>query len=125
MHAERARKKQGFVELKKDLNLENALTLKRLLEEHFKTVKSVSFYAEKMNVSPKTLNQTTLKIFGKSPKSIIDERVILECKRLLVHSNMSIKEIAFHLGFEEPTNFNKYFKKHLSTTPAHFREKYR
>lgn len=124
LHAERERKKQGFIELKKDIHLEYALQLKDLLDKHFIKHKSVGFYADAMNISPKRLNHTTTKIYGKTPKNIIDERILLECKRLLVHTNENIKEIAYSLGFEEPTNFIKYFKKHTNETPVEFREKY-
>lgn len=124
LHSERERKKQGFVELEKDTNLELALIFKDLLESNFIQHKNVGFYANKMNISTKRLNQTTSKIFGKSPKNIIDNRVLLECKRLLAHTNNSVKEISYSLGFEEPTNFIKYFKKHTNETPISFSQKY-
>ncbi len=124
LHSERERKKQDFVELEKDMNLEYALIFKDLLEHNFIEHKNVGFYATKMNISTKRLNQTTSKTFGKSPKNIIDDRVLLECKRLLAHTNESVKEIAYSLGFEEPTNFIKYFKKHAGETPNSFSEKY-
>lgn len=124
LHSERQRKKQGFVELEKDKDLEYALLFKELLEHHFIQHKNVGFYANKMNIPSKRLNQTTSKIFGKSPKNIIDDRVLLECKRLLAHTNDSVKEIAYSLSFEEPTNFIKYFKKHTGETPNSFSRKY-
>ena len=80
--------------------------------------------AKKINVSEKRLNQATSKVLDKSPKELIDDRILLESKRLLVHGNKSIKEIGFELGFEEPTNFIKYFRKHIGKTPMEFREKY-
>ena len=70
------------------------------------------------------MNQATSKVLGKSPKELIDDRILLEAKRLLVHGNKSIKEIGFELGFEEPTNFIKYFRKHIGKTPMEFREGY-
>ncbi|MEN9701160.1 MAG: hypothetical protein RIR55_475, partial [Bacteroidota bacterium] len=77
-----------------------------------------------MAVSEKKLNKSTLKVLGKSPKVLIDERVVLEAKRLLAHTTSSIKEIGFELGFDEPTNFIKYFRKHVASTPIDFRSKY-
>jgi len=70
------------------------------------------------------LNKATSQILDKTPKQLIDERILLEAKRLLVHSNSTIKEIAFILGYEEPTNFIKYFRKHTQNTPSDFREQY-
>lgn len=124
LHSERERRKQGFIELKKDADLEYALLLKDLLNRHFIRHKKVGFYAAEMHISTKRLNQTTSRIFGKTPKNIIDDRVMLECKRLLVYTSRSVKEVAYLMGFEEPTNFIKYFKKHTGKTPVEFREKY-
>ena len=61
----------------------------------------------------------------KTPKQIIDERIVLESKRLLVHSSMAIKEVAYELGYDEPTNFVKYFRKHTALTPSEFREQFK
>ena len=124
LHSERERKKQGFIELKKDNNLELALLFKTLLDDNFVNHKKVSFYCQQMHLTPKRLNQATSKVFGKTPKNIIDSRVLLESKRLLAHTNESIKEIAFLLGFEEPTNFIKHFKKHTNKTPVEFRAEF-
>ncbi|MEP3836003.1 MAG: helix-turn-helix domain-containing protein [Algibacter sp.] len=124
LHSERERRKQDFIELKKDANLEQALYFKTLLDDNFITQKRVSFYCQQMHLTPKRLNQATSKIFGKTPKNIIDDRVLLESKRLLAHTSESIKEISFSLGFEEPTNFIKYFKKHTNKTPVEFRAEF-
>ena len=59
-----------------------------------------------------------------SAKELIDERVVLEAKRMLVHTSNSIKEIGFDLGFDEPTNFIKYFRKHEEKTPIEFRKSF-
>ncbi|MFL9483242.1 AraC family transcriptional regulator [Chitinophagaceae bacterium LWZ2-11] len=122
--ADREKRMKGFVEIKKGADLDHTLSFKDLLDDHFKTLKSVNGYAQKLHVSEKRLNQATSKVLGKTPKELIDERVLLEAKRLLSHSSESIKEISFDLGFEEPTNFIKYFKKHVTQTPVEFREYY-
>lgn len=100
------------------------MLFKDLLEIDFKTQKQVTYYSQKIIITEKRLNQSTTKILGKSPKEIIDDRVMLEAKRILAHTAESIKEIAYYLGFEEPTNFIKYFKKHTAQTPLEFREKH-
>ena len=64
------------------------------------------------------------KILGSTPKKIIDDRIMLEAKRLLAHSSESVKEISYSLGFDEPTNFVKYFRKHHLSTPIEFRESF-
>ena len=124
LYSERERRKQDFIEIKPDANLDYALVLKRLLDANYVQHKKVSFYCKQMNVTSKRLNQATSKIFGKTPKEIIDDRVLLATKRLLVHTNESVKEIAFSIGFEESTNFVKYFKKHTNKTPVEFRSEF-
>ncbi|TYB74043.1 AraC family transcriptional regulator [Bizionia myxarmorum] len=124
LNSERERRNQNFIEIKKDDDFDYALILKDLLDINFINHKKVSFYSQKMHLTSKRLNQATTKIFGKTPKEIIDERVLLESKRILAHTNESIKEIAFSLGFEEPTNFIKYFKKHTDKTPVEFRTEF-
>lgn len=123
LHAERRKREENFVELKKDANLDYVMLFKNLIEQHYKSQKQVSYYAKEMFISEKRLNQATSKLFGKTSKEIINDRVMLEAKRILAHTNESVKEICYSLGFEEPTNFIKYFKKHSAITPTEFREK--
>ncbi len=122
LHAERERRKQDFTEVKKGPDLDNLILFKELLEKQYRTEKQVGNYAREMNITDKRLNQATSKVLGKSPKQMIDERLMLEAKRLLAHTTESVKEIGFELGFDEPTNFVKYFKKHQNSTPIEFRE---
>ncbi|MFT2008710.1 helix-turn-helix domain-containing protein [Pontibacter sp. 13R65] len=122
--AERERRKQDFTELKKGPDLDYTILFRDLVEADFRQLKQVNGYASKLSVTEKRLNQATTVILGKSPKSIIDERVMLEAKRLLAHTNDSIKEIGYSLGFQEPTNFIKFFRKHNRSTPVEFREQF-
>jgi len=122
LHSDRERRKQNFTEIKKGANLDYVMLFKDLIENQFPKQKLVSNYAEQLRVTEKRLNQATSKILDKSPKQMIDERIMLEAKRLLAHTSESVKEIGFALGFDEPTNFIKYFRKHHSSTPVEFRE---
>lgn len=122
MLSERERRQQDFTEIKKGADLDYVVLFKDLLEDQFKKQKQVNSYSGQLSVTEKRLNQATSKVLGKTPKQMIDERVMLEAKRLLAHTNESIKEIGFALGFDEPTNFIKYFKKHHKSTPVEFRE---
>lgn len=119
--AERERRKQNFIEIKKGADLDYVLLFRDLIEDQFKTNRQVSRYASQISITEKRLNVATTKVLGKSPKEMIDERVLLEAKRLLAHTTESIKEIGFSLGFDEPTNFIKYFRKHQKVTPLEFR----
>jgi AraC-like DNA-binding protein len=123
LHAERERRKQDFTEIKKGADLDYVMLFKDLLETGYKSQKQVNNYAKQILITEKRLNQATTKVLGKSPKEIIDDRIMLEAKRTLAHTTESVKEIGYNLGFEEPTNFIKYFKKHSKFTPTEFREK--
>lgn len=121
LQAERELKRQGFQELKPGIYLDYLLKFKELLEQEFREEKSVKIYASKLNLSQKQLHKATTTIMDKTPKQIINERILLEAKRLLIHSNQSVKEIAYELGYDEPTNFIKFFRKYIHTTPSLFR----
>ncbi|MEA5427971.1 helix-turn-helix domain-containing protein [Arcicella lustrica] len=123
LYSERERRKQNFTEINKSADLDYVMLFKDLLEKDYKNKKQVNYYAKEIIITEKRLNQATTKVLGKSPKEIIDDRIMLEAKRILAHTNESIKEIGYNLGFEEPTNFIKYFKKHSQFTPTEFREK--
>lgn len=123
--SEREKRSQGYKEVGVCSNLEYLLSFKTLLENRFKSDKLVSKYAVELNISEKRLNKATGSILGKTPKEMIAERVLLEAKRLLVYSELAVKEVAYDLGFEEATNFIKYFRKQTGKTPSDFREYYR
>lgn len=93
-----------------------------LLEKDFRKTQKVNHYAEHLNITYNGLSRYTADYCGKTPKEIIVERVILETKRLLANTKMPVKEIAYNLGFDEPTNMIKYFKKYAGLTPAAFRQ---
>ncbi|MEI6142194.1 MAG: helix-turn-helix transcriptional regulator [Mariniphaga sp.] len=120
--AERDKRKQGFTELKKGPDLDYTLLFRDLLESSYTRLKSVNDYAKIICISEKRLGQATDKILGKLPKEIINDRILLEAKRLLVHTNLSIKEIGQNLGFDDPTYFVRFFKKNTRTTPVEFKE---
>ncbi|AUI66011.1 MULTISPECIES: helix-turn-helix domain-containing protein [Glaesserella] len=97
---------------------------RQLLEQHFRSKHQVQFYAEQLACTEKTLGSACLAHTGLPAKTVINQRLLLEAKRLLVHTQQSIKQIALQLGFEEATHFNKFFKKYEGTTPKGFREGY-
>jgi AraC-like DNA-binding protein len=98
---------------------------KRMIEKNFMQIKSVSEYAGMLNISSGHLNDTVNHITGKTASELIHERVLLESKRLLYHSSKSVKEIAHHLNFDDPSYFAKFFKNHANLTPDSFRQQIR
>lgn len=124
LQAEREMHKQGFNKLKSSPSLDILLQFNEMLEKQFRKEKSVKEYAAQLNLSEKQLHKITTSLLDKTPKQHIDERVLLEAKRLLSHSTQSVKEVAYELGYDEPTNFIKYFRKHTDSTPADFRNQF-
>ena len=92
-----------------------------MLEQHYNSAPQVAYYCQSLNVTEKRLQTATRNILDQSPKEIIKDRIVLEAKRLLVYSSDSVKEISFRLGFDEPTNFTKFFKKSTGKSPMDFR----
>lgn len=92
------------------------------LEQGLETSRSVEHYARLAKVTPRALNRLTLRHLGAGAKETIDARVVLELKRLLAYSDLSVKELSARFAFDEPTNLVKFFKLHVGTTPQRFRE---
>jgi AraC family transcriptional activator of pobA len=84
-------------------------------------LKSASDYAERMAVHVNHLNAMVKEVTGKSTTAHINERLVMEAQLLLAHTDWGVGEIAYSLGFEYPTYFNNFFKKHTSLTPLTFR----
>lgn len=93
-----------------------------LVDMHYKTKRKVSDYAEMLFKSPKTLSNLFSIYNQKSPQQIILDRLALEAKRLLQFTAKQNQEIAFELGFNDPTHFSKFFKKMTKMTPSEYRD---
>ena len=104
--------------------LSKFLAFQELVEEHCFENKKVSFYANKMAVTTKTLSNVTQSIIHKSAKSFINDIVIIQSKRLIINSQDSLTEISYQVGFDEPSNFFKYFTKYAGISPSQFRTTY-
>jgi len=91
-----------------------------LVEQHFLTDTKVGDYAAKLFVSAGHLNDVVKEMTGNNAKTIIDERRVLEAKRLLFWTQLPIREIGWKIGFEDPAYFTRFFKKHTGMLPAKF-----
>ncbi len=98
---------------------------KQLLTENMLTIKQPAAYAALLNISESYLNETLKKTTGSSVTYLITNAVILEAKRLLYYSGLSVKEIAHELGYEDHTYFSRLFKKVTEMTPLEFKAIYR
>lgn len=99
--------------------------LKRFVEEiqlHYKTERSISFYASQLAVTPKYLSNVVYEVSGRHAHEWINTLVTAECKSLLQTSNLTIKEICVSLNFANQSFFTKYFKQHTGMSPKEFRQ---
>lgn len=95
---------------------------KLLIEKKITKTRDAKVYAFELSITYKKLNDVCKEIVKTTAKSFIDRYVILESKRMLVTTSLSVKEIAYTIGFDELTNFTKFFKKHTRKTPSQFRK---
>ena len=93
------------------------------VEENYEKNLSVAQYADLMAITPNHLTQTVSRLTGKSSSQIIKAKQILEIKRLLVHTNLSVTEIASRLNFPDQSYFAKFFKRETGSSPLQYRLK--
>lgn len=92
------------------------------VNEHFRELREVGDYASLLHISAGHLSEVIKLQSGKPAIKHIHERMILEARRLLVHTASSLKEIAFDLGFADASYFNRFFKRETGATPADYRD---
>lgn len=94
-----------------------------LVEGHYTKHHDVAFYAAKLNRSPKTLSNLFSLASERKPLTIIHDRIMLHARRQIVYTKLSIKEIAYGLGFEDIQTFSRFFKNRQGISPVQYREK--
>lgn len=95
---------------------------KKLVDKNFIKERQVQFYAGQLGICPNYLNVLTRKFIGKSALDMINERTILEIKRMLLRPDLTISEIAYRLGFNELSYFSRFFRLKTGMTPHKFRD---
>lgn len=93
------------------------------IEAHLRLGLTVAQYAKTLNVTPAQLRAATLEVTGKPPVRVLDERILLEAKRTLTYTNMTIAETAYSLGFSDPAYFSRFFSKLAGESAAAFRKR--
>jgi AraC family transcriptional activator of pobA len=96
-------------------------TLKRLVEENFRKERQIGFYAGRLAMTSDRLNDHVKRAAGVTAGHLIRQRVLTEAKRELVFTGRAIHEIAYELGFADPSHFARFFRKQTGLTPQDFR----
>ncbi|SFS78916.1 AraC-type DNA-binding protein [Mucilaginibacter polytrichastri] len=105
-----------------DIHQKRVYEFLMLLESNYLQVRNTDFYAGKLGISSKRLNQILKEKLDKTGMQLIHDRIILEAKRLIIHSESTIKEIAYDLGFSDRPYFSRFFKKQTGQTPDAFQK---
>ena len=95
---------------------------RELVEARYREETRVAAYADSLGVTAKRLRLACLRASGAAPLRIIQDRVLVEAKRLMLYSNMTVAEIAYYLGFDDPAYFTRFFSKRCGVSPRQFRK---
>ena len=94
---------------------------RRLIEVHFRSHRSVQTYAAQLGASESRLRRACLAVTGQSPVAAVHLRMLVEAERLLRYTTMTISQVAYHLGFEDPAYFSRFFSRFKRCSPRAFR----
>ncbi|MFD0965197.1 AraC family transcriptional regulator [Pseudofulvibacter geojedonensis] len=120
IHAVRIKKEHHIIKDDSGSRLFKDFSL--LVEQNFKQLHSITDYANRLGVSPKSLSKHFQKLGTTTPSAFLKNRIILEAKRELFYTNKTVKEIAFYLGFNDPAYFTRFFTKATKKSPLQFKK---
>ena len=92
------------------------------VEQHYLSNSDVAFYAEQLDISPRYLAQITRRMSSRSPKAVIDERLVHEAEVLLNTTDMTVQQIAYRLGFSSQAHLSKFFRKMRGVSPSYYKK---
>ncbi|MEA5427868.1 helix-turn-helix domain-containing protein [Arcicella lustrica] len=113
-----------LAETEQHLDVQFLRKFSKLVEQHYKTHHTVADYADMLSITPKNLSKKIGLLSKDTPNDIIKNRIILESKRLLAHTSLSVKEIAYSLNYEDDAYFVRFFTKNTGTSPTSFRKQF-
>lgn len=114
--------KKEFQVEKNDLETKLFKDFSLLVEHHFKSIHSVTEYAKRLGISPKSLAKHFQKVGVDTPSKVVKNRIVLEAKRQLLYSDKSVKQIGYDLGFNDAAYFTRFFTKLVSKSPLQFKK---
>jgi len=122
---ELARLAPAPVDVPRDRAARHAGRFLELVDRHFREERRLSFYAGRLGITPTQLNRVCRRVLGRRAHEVLEERVLLEARRWLVYSAMDVGEIAFCLGFPDPSSFSRFFRRRAGEPPAAWRARMR
>lgn len=111
-------------QIQRSMKCKSAFSLsefREVLEQNYRAEQKVSFYADRMKMTPARFNRYCKKLSGQTASALIRARILLEAKRLLAFSHLSIAEIGYELSFQDPAYFSRFFSRETGFTPQDFR----
>ncbi|GGH14981.1 helix-turn-helix domain-containing protein [Mucilaginibacter phyllosphaerae] len=99
-------------------------TFSKMVDVHYSRCHTVAEYADMLNITPKALNKRITRYSSATPNEIIKNRIMLEAKRLLAHTPLSVKEVGYKLGYDDPNYFVRLFTSQSGISPLSFRQQY-
>ena len=120
IHSVRVKKERHII--KDDFQTKLFKDFSLLVEQNYKTLHSVTDYANRLGVSPKSLTKHFQKTGSQAPSDFIKKRIVLEAQRQLIYTDDSVKHIAYDLGFNDSAYFTRFFKKATSKSPLQFKK---
>lgn len=123
IHSVRVKKELHIIKNDEETKLFKDFSL--LVNQNFKTLHSVTDYANRLGVSPKSLTKHFQKIGFQKPSDFIKNRIVLEAKRQLIYTDDSVKQIAYDIGFNDSAYFTRFFKKATLKSPLQFKKDYK
>ncbi len=120
IHSVRIKKENHIIKEDSETKLFKDFSL--LVEQNFRKLHTVTDYAIRLGISPKSLTKHFQKIGIQTPSDFIKNRIILEAKRQLIYSSEAVKHIAFDLGFNDPAYFSRFFTKATGKSPLQFKK---
>lgn len=124
IQVQRMGKRECNVQLQPSNNIHRTFVkFRQMIENNYRHMHTAKEYANCMNITTKTLYNNVIDVAHITPLQMIDNRIVLEAKRLLRHTSLKVKEIAYQLGFEDSSYFVKFFKKQAGCLPLDFRDR--
>lgn len=117
-------KKEDYI-IKDDTETKLFKDFSTLIDLNFKKEHSVTYYGERLGLSPKSISKHFQKIGANTPSDYIKNRIVLEAKRQLIYSDHTVKQIAYDLGFNDPAYFTRFFTKAATKSPLQFKKDYK